>query len=191
MQIQNANILAVILDCFCYFFSVSLGPNCRFYRNREINFLSAMTSIWSLNPEKAVQEAYVVWREFCMSTSPAPRSWFEIHARRGHGQSTLCSVTGAHEKGRTNLSLPGQGIVSARSLWGHRRRFKPTGCIMSCQVLILFPHTVQHWKHSGRIWQLETFWKCSLIAACYIKDVNWVKTHPKLCTQKPPGVLHQ
>lgn len=118
-----------------------------------------MTFIWSPNPEKAVQEAYIVWREFCISTGPAPRSWSEIHASRGHGQSTFCSMIGAHEKGRTSLSILGPGTMRARSLWGHRWRFKPTECIVSCQVLILFPHTVQHWKHSGSIWQLETFWK--------------------------------
>lgn len=148
MQIWNANILVVILDCFCYFSPLAHGPTAGFAETEKSIFLSAMTFIWSLSPEKAAQEACTVWREFCISTSPAPRSWSEIHARRGHGQSTLCSMTGAHEKGRTKL-IPGQGFLSARSLWWHRQRFKPTECIMSCQVLILFPHTVQHWKHSG------------------------------------------
>lgn len=137
-----------------------------------------MTFIWSLILEKAVQEAYTVWREFCISTSPAPRSWSEIHARRGHGQNVLCSMTGAYEKGRTNLSLPGQGTVNARSLWGHRQRFKQTECIMSCH-LILCPHTLQHWKHSGRVFN----GRVQIIAACFIKGINWVRTHPK-------GVLH-
>lgn len=144
-----------------------------------------MTLLWSLNPEKAVQEAYIVWREFCISTSPAPRSRSEIHAKRGHGQSTLGSTKEAYEKGRTSLSTPGPGIVSARSLWGHRWRFKPTECIMWCQVFISFPHTVQQWKHSGRVWQLVFSGGVQIIATCFIKDVNWVRIHPKLCTQKP------
>lgn len=141
------------------FFLLAHGPVADFAETEKSIFLSAMIFIWSLNPKKAVQEAYFVWGEFCISTSPAPRCLYELHERRGHGQSMLCSMTGAHEMGRRNLSLPRQGIGSARSFWGHRWRFKPTECIMSCQVLIPFPHTLQHWKHSGRVWQLETFWK--------------------------------
>lgn len=172
-------------NAFIIFSLLAHGPTAGFAEREKSIFLSAMRFIWSLNPEKAAQEAYIVWREFCISTGPAPRSWCAIHARRGHGQSMLCCMTGAYEKGRTNLSIPGPGIVSARSLWGHTWRFKTTECIMSCQALILFPHTVQHWKHSGRVWQLVFSGGVQIIAACFIKDVSWVRIHPKLCSQKP------
>lgn len=172
-------------NAFIIFSLLAHGPTAGFAETEKSIFLSAMRFIWSLNPEKAAQEAYIVWREFCISTGPAPRSWCAIHARRGHGQSMLCCMTGAYEKGRTNLSIPGPGFVSARSLWGHTWRFKTTECIMSCQALILFPHTVQHWKHSGRVWQLVFSGGVQIIAACFIKDVSWVRIHPKLCSQKP------
>lgn len=167
---------------FIIFSLLARGPIAGFAETEKSIFLSAMTFIWSLNPEKAVQEAYIVWREFCISTGPAPRSWCAIHARRGHGQVMLGSMTGAYE---TNLSIPGPGIVSARSLWGHTWRFKPTECIMSRQVL----NTVS--THSAT---LETFWKGLTIDAqwwssdncsLFYKDVNWVRIHPKLCSQKP------
>lgn len=145
MQIQNANILVVILNTAFVIFSLSAhGPIAGFADTEKSSFLSAMTYKWSLNPGKAVQETYVVWKEFCISTdlpeqhctSPAPNPWPAIHARRGDGQSMLCSRLGTYKKGRTNLSIPGPGFVSAKSLRGHRGRFKATDCIISCQVLI-------------------------------------------------------
>ena len=164
------------------FFSLSAhGPIAGFADTEKSIFLSAMVYKGSPNPGKAVQEKYIVWREFCISTdlpeqqctshAPSPRP--AIHPRRGHRPEH------ALLQGRTSLSIPGPGLASARNLRGHSGRFKATGCIIPCQVLVWFPHTVQHWKHSGRVWQLLFNGGVQKIATWFTQDVNWVRTHLK------------
>lgn len=148
MQIQNANILAVTLDCFCYFFSASSWPNCRFCRNREIHLISY---------------------DICM----IPNSWKScsgsVHCLKGilhkHKSCSQVLVWDPCKEG----TWPEHALLHDRSLWKGQNKFKPSwtrNC--ECQKPLRAQMKIwTHWMHhvipshivSTHTVTLETFWK--------------------------------